>query len=130
LPTIGAERTRAVAERILAEYQTTQGLHLTRWQIQQLWRLDVTECDAVVKTLADARFLREGRARPNPSERVCWRSSMNWLFWLTLAVIIAAVTGVKPKGTRHVAHTRLMGVARLALLLIFAYLAFRARSGG
>lgn len=59
--TMGAERTRAVAERILAEYRTTQGLQLTRWQIQQLWRLDATECEAVVNTLVDARFLRESR---------------------------------------------------------------------
>ena len=61
---------------------------------------------------------------------------MTWLFWLTLAVIVAgvaAVTGIKPKGTRHVARTHLMGVARLALLaivLILAYIAYRARSGG
>jgi hypothetical protein len=61
---------------------------------------------------------------------------MTWLAWLGLAVLItavAAVTGIKPKGTRHVAGTRLMGVARVALLIfvaIFAYLAFRARSGG
>jgi hypothetical protein len=61
---------------------------------------------------------------------------MSWLAWLGLAVLItaaAAVTGIKPKGTRHVARTRLMGMARLALLafvLIFLYLAFRARSGG
>ena len=61
---------------------------------------------------------------------------MTWLGWLALAVLItaiAAVTGIKPKGTRHVAHTRLMGVARLILLvlvIIFAYLAFRVRSGG
>jgi len=60
---------------------------------------------------------------------------MNWLVWLGLAVVvvaIAAVTGVKPKGTRHVAHTRMMGVGRVALFLIvaiFLYLAFRARSG-
>jgi hypothetical protein len=58
---------------------------------------------------------------------------MTWLAWLGLAVLItavAAVTGIKPKGTRHVAGTRLMGVARVALLIIvaiFAYLAFRAR---
>jgi hypothetical protein len=58
---------------------------------------------------------------------------VNWLVWLVLAVIItavAAVTGFKPKGTRPVAHTRLMGMARLILLLvviIFAYLAFRSR---
>jgi hypothetical protein len=61
---------------------------------------------------------------------------MNWLVWLGLAVVVAAVaavTGMKPKGTRHVAHTRMMGVGRIALLVIvviFAYLAFRARSGG
>ncbi|HEY0284696.1 MAG TPA: hypothetical protein VGC23_04855 [Vicinamibacterales bacterium] len=61
---------------------------------------------------------------------------MSWFAWLGLAVLItalAAVSGIKPKGTRHVARTRLMGVARLVLLaivIIFAYLAFRARSGG
>jgi hypothetical protein len=61
---------------------------------------------------------------------------MTWLGWLGLAVIItavAAVTGFKPKGTRHVARTRLMSMARIALLIIVAicaYLAFRARSGG
>lgn len=61
---------------------------------------------------------------------------MTWLVWLGLAVVIsavAAVTGIKPKGTQHLARTRMMGVARLALLvlaILFAYLAFRARSGG
>jgi uncharacterized membrane protein YozB (DUF420 family) len=61
---------------------------------------------------------------------------VNWLVWLGLAVVIAAVaavTGIKPKGTRPVAHSRMMGMGRLALLvivIIFAYLAFRARSGG
>jgi hypothetical protein len=60
---------------------------------------------------------------------------MTWLFWLGLAVvigIIAAVTGIKPKGTRPVASTRLMGVARFVLLILIAiviYLAYRARSG-
>ncbi|HEX7831263.1 MAG TPA: hypothetical protein VF787_16520 [Thermoanaerobaculia bacterium] len=60
---------------------------------------------------------------------------MNWLVWVGLAVVvaaIAAVTGAKPKGTRPVAHTRLMGVGRIALLVvvvIFAYLAYRARGG-
>jgi hypothetical protein len=60
---------------------------------------------------------------------------MNWFAWLGLAVVIAAfaaVTGIKPRGTRHVAHTRMMGMARLALVavvIVFAYLAFRARSG-
>jgi uncharacterized membrane protein YozB (DUF420 family) len=58
---------------------------------------------------------------------------MNWFVWLSLAVVVAvfaAVTGVKPKGTRPVAHTRMMTMGRLALVaivIIFAYLAFRAR---
>lgn len=62
-------------------------------------------------------------------------SIMSWIAWLGLAVLItalAAITGIKPKGTRHVARTRLMGGARLALLaivIIVAYLAYRARSG-
>jgi hypothetical protein len=61
---------------------------------------------------------------------------MNWLFWLAVAVVVAAfaaVTGAKPKGTRHVAHTSMMGVARIFLLLIAiigAYAVFRARTGG
>ena len=61
---------------------------------------------------------------------------MSWLAWLVLAVLItavAAITGIKPKGTRHVARTRLMGGARfalVALVIIIAYLVFRARSGG
>ena len=61
---------------------------------------------------------------------------MSWLVWLGFAVlvgVIAAVTGIKPKGTRHVAGTRMMGIGRLALLVLialFAWLAYRARSGG
>jgi hypothetical protein len=58
---------------------------------------------------------------------------MNWLVWLGLAVLIAAVaavTGIKPKGTRHVANTRMMGMGRIFLFIvvvIFAYMAYRAR---
>jgi putative Mn2+ efflux pump MntP len=61
---------------------------------------------------------------------------MNWLMLLSLAVVIAAVaavTGFKPKETRPVAHTRMMGMARFVLVvlaIILAYLAYRARSGG
>jgi len=60
---------------------------------------------------------------------------VSWLAWLGLAVLltaIAAVTGIKPKGTRHVAHSRMMGMGRVFLVIlvvIFAYMAFRARSG-
>ena len=59
---------------------------------------------------------------------------MSWIFWLGLAVaigIIAAVTGMKPSGTRPVARTRMMGVARFVLvvmLLLFLYLAYRGYS--
>lgn len=61
---------------------------------------------------------------------------MNWLVWLGIAVVIAAiaaVTGIKPKGTRPVANSRMMGAGRIALLVIvviFAYIAYRARNGG
>jgi hypothetical protein len=57
--------------------------------------------------------------------------AMSWFFWLGLAVVIgagAALTGLKAKGTRPVARTRLMGVARfvlVVLVLLFAYLAWR-----
>jgi hypothetical protein len=60
---------------------------------------------------------------------------MTWLVWLGLAMflgVLAAVTGVKPGGTRHVAGTRLMGAARVVLFIVIAivlYLAWRARTG-
>ncbi|HEX7708030.1 MAG TPA: hypothetical protein VF701_16335 [Thermoanaerobaculia bacterium] len=60
---------------------------------------------------------------------------MTWLVWLGVAVVIAAlaaITGIKPKGTRHVANTRMMGAGRVVLVvivLIFAYLAYQARYG-
>lgn len=52
---------------------------------------------------------------------------MTWLTWLLLAALIAgiaAVTGIKPKGTRHVANTRLMGVARVVLILMIIIVAY------
>ena len=58
---------------------------------------------------------------------------MTWYTWLIIAMLVAAVaavTGIKPKGTRHVARTSLMGVARFVLLfimIIFVYMAYRAR---
>jgi len=61
---------------------------------------------------------------------------MTWLGWLALAAVvtaIAAVTGIKPKGTQHLSRTRMMGAARFALLIvviILVYMAFRARSHG
>lgn len=61
---------------------------------------------------------------------------MSWIVWVGIAVaigVLAAVTGAKPRGSKPVARTRLMGVARVILLLIaalFLFLALRARSGG
>jgi uncharacterized membrane protein YozB (DUF420 family) len=61
---------------------------------------------------------------------------MNWLVLLGIAVVIvavAAVTGIKPKGTRPVSHSRMMGMGRIMLVIIaviVAYIAFRARNGG
>jgi hypothetical protein len=63
------------------------------------------------------------------------KSGMTWT-WLVIVLLVAtfaALTGIKPKGSRPVAHTRLMGVARfvfVVVVLILAYMAFRARSGG
>ena len=60
---------------------------------------------------------------------------MGWLTWLGLAVlvaVVAAITGVKAKGTRPVANTHLMNAGRFILfllVLIFAYMAFQARPG-
>jgi hypothetical protein len=60
---------------------------------------------------------------------------MTWLTWLVIAVVItavAAVTGLKPSGTRPMARTHLMGVARgvlVVVVLILLYLAVRTRIG-
>jgi hypothetical protein len=60
---------------------------------------------------------------------------VTWLTWLWIAALIAAiaaVTGIKPTGTRPVARTRLMGIARVALAviaLILFYIIFRSRAG-
>jgi hypothetical protein len=45
--------------------------------------------------------------------------------------VIAAVTGAKPRGTRPVARTRLMGIARFVLIvmvLLFLYFAWQGYS--
>jgi hypothetical protein len=60
---------------------------------------------------------------------------MNWLVVLSLAVLVAAVaavTGIKPDATRPVARSRMMGMARIVLVVfavLLAYAAFRARQG-
>jgi hypothetical protein len=56
---------------------------------------------------------------------------LGWLGLALLVAVVAALTGIKPKGTRPVARTGLMSAARLVLLaavIIIAYFAFRGRS--
>jgi hypothetical protein len=61
---------------------------------------------------------------------------MSWFVWLGLAALITAlvaITGIQPKGARSVTHTHLMGMGRLALLIlviVLAYLALQARHAG
>lgn len=76
----------------------------------------------------DADSLRETPL----ARRLLSAADMTWLFWLGLAVaigILAAVTGIKPKGTRPVAGTRMMGVGRVVLLVIAAVLMLLAYRG-
>lgn len=52
---------------------------------------------------------------------------MSWIFWLGIAVGLSAifsVTALKPKGTRPVAQTRLIAVARVILLILVIILFF------
>src|ERR1700704_3474653 len=69
----------------------------------------------------------------HPSRGVANMTWLTALIAVALVAAFAAVTGLKPKGTRHVAHTSLMGVARIVLLVIVVicvYLVLRARTGG
>lgn len=57
---------------------------------------------------------------------------MTWLTWIGIAVLIAAIAavfGLKPKGSRPVAHTRLMGMGRIALVVIAAIFIYLGMSG-
>lgn len=57
---------------------------------------------------------------------------MSWLTLLLLAVVlvaVAAVTGLKPRGGRPVARTRLMTAARVVLLVIALLLVLAAVTG-
>ena len=43
---------------IQAEYRESPGLSLTKPQMQRLWGLDASECDAVLDALVGSRVLR------------------------------------------------------------------------
>jgi hypothetical protein len=61
---------------------------------------------------------------------------MSWFVWLGLAAFVTAiiaVMGMQRKGTRPVAHTSMMGMARfflMVIIIIIAYLAYHTRPGG
>jgi hypothetical protein len=45
---------------------------------------------------------------------------VTWLTWLLIALLVATfavLTGITPRHSRPVAHTRLMGMARLVLVV-------------
>ncbi len=54
---------------------------------------------------------------------------MSWLSLLGIAVVLtllAALSGIKPSGTRQIANTRLMGAARAVLFGLAAVCALMA----
>jgi hypothetical protein len=54
---------RRLIERVRGEYLEMPGLILTTREAQRLWGLDRAQCDALMRTLIDAGFLRyTGRA--------------------------------------------------------------------
>ena len=55
-------------------------------------------------------------------------TAFSWVLVVLVIVAIAAITGIKPSGTKPVARTRLMAVARVVLVLLalaIAYFAWR-----
>lgn len=50
-----------IAQHIRGEYLESPGLRLTAIQVQRLWSLDPVQCEAVLRALMDARFLRQTR---------------------------------------------------------------------
>jgi hypothetical protein len=44
---------------IQAEYLEMPGLHLTKPQVQRLWRLDPHTCDSILQQLVAAEFLKK-----------------------------------------------------------------------
>ena len=51
--------SESLLERIRSLFAENPGLRLTRWQFQQLWRLDADEARFVIDRLVRMRFLRE-----------------------------------------------------------------------
>ena len=48
-----------VVRRIRGEFREMPGLHLTKPQVQRLWRLEPPVCDALLDALVAAEFLKK-----------------------------------------------------------------------
>lgn len=73
-----------------------------------------------------------GGSRRHPRSDTWQTGGMSWIELLLAAVVVAvvaALTGIKPRGTRPVARSRLMTAARIVLLLIAVGLAALAIAG-
>lgn len=58
---------------------------------------------------------------------------MSWIYVLGIVVVLvalAALTGIKPPGTRRVASTRMMTAARVVLVVIAILLVLALVQGG
>jgi len=51
-------------------------------------------------------------------------ASFGWVIIVLIVVALAALTGIKPRGTRPVARTTLMVVARVVLLVLGLLIAY------
>lgn len=50
---------------------------------------------------------------------------MSWIYILGIVVVfvaVAALFGIKPQGTRHIAGTRMMAAARIVLVVVLLIL--------
>jgi DNA-binding IclR family transcriptional regulator len=47
---------------VRAEYLESPGLQLTKAQVQRLWGLDPSTCEAILDALEQARFLKRTKA--------------------------------------------------------------------
>lgn len=51
-------------------------------------------------------------------------ASFGWVVIVLIVVALAALTGIKPRGTRPVARTTLMVVARVVLIMLVLLVAY------
>lgn len=57
----GEDTTTDWLNLIRGEYHEIPGLHLTKLQVQRLWNLDASTCEAILEALETNKFLRRTR---------------------------------------------------------------------